>query len=130
MPDTLTAPPLAPAAAEETPLYVCVWDHVARYRTWLDATNGRSPHETATRIMKITKEAGETVAAYFGVTGTNPRKGVTATPDDLAGELCDVILAALVALATVTGGTPQAESRLAGHVADRAIRLRSLRAAA
>ena len=28
-----------------------------------------------------------------------------------------MVLAALVALATVTGGTPQAESRLAGHVA-------------
>ena len=39
-------------------------------------------------------------------------------------------LAALVALATVTGGTPQAESRLAGHVAVRTVRLRALRAAA
>ena len=130
MPETLTVPPLAPAAGEEPALYVCVWDHVARYVMWLDAANGRSPHETAARIMKITEEAGETVAAYFGVTGTNPRKGVTATTDDLAGELCDVVLAALVALVTVTGGTPQAESCLAGHVAGRAVRLRSLRAAA
>ena len=58
MPDTLTVPPLAPAAAEEPALYVCVWDHVARYVAWLDAANGRSPHETAARIMKITEEAG------------------------------------------------------------------------
>ena len=130
VPDTLTAPQLAPAAGEEPALYVCVWDHVARYVTWLDATNGRGPHETASRIMKITEEAGETVAAYFGVTGHNPRKGVTATPEDLAGELCDVVLAALVALSTISGGTPQAESRLARHVAARAIRLRALRAAA
>ena len=130
MPETLTVPPLAPAAGEEPALYVCVWDHVARYVMWLDAANGRSPHETATRIMKITEEAGEAVAAYFGVTGANPRKGVTATTDDLAGELCDVVLAALVALVTVTGGTPQAESCLAGHVAGRAARLRGLRAAA
>jgi hypothetical protein len=50
--------------------------------------------------------------------------------DDLAGELCDVVLATLVALATVTGGTPQAESRLTRHVAARAVRLRALRAAA
>ena len=63
--------------------------------------------------MKIAEETGEAVAAYIGLTGANPRKGVTATPDDLAGELCDVVLAALIALATVTGGTPQAESRLA-----------------
>ena len=64
------------------------------------------------------------------MTGQNPRKGVTASTDDLAGELCDVVLAALVALATITGGTPQAESRLARHVAARAIRLRGVRAAA
>ena len=82
------------------------------------------------RVMKIAEEAGEAVAAYIGTTGTNPRKGVTATDDDLAGELCDVVLAALIALATITGGTPHAESRLARHVAARAIRLRALRAAA
>ena len=64
------------------------------------------------------------------MTGANPRKGVTATPEDLAGELCDVVLAALVALATVTGSTPQAESQLAAHVTGRAVRLRALRAAA
>ena len=74
MPDTLTMPPLAPAAAEEPALYVCVWDHVARYVAWLDAANGRGPHETATRILKITEEAGEAAAAYVGVTGANPRK--------------------------------------------------------
>ena len=130
VPDTLTVPQPAPAAGEEPALYVCVWDHVARYVAWLDVANGRGPHETAARIMKITEEAGEAVAAYFGTTGHNPRKGVTATPEDLAGKLCNVVLAALVALATVTGGTPHAESRLARHVAARAIRLRALRAAA
>jgi hypothetical protein len=129
MPDTLTVPPLTPAAAEEPALYVSVWDHVARTVTWLDAANGRGPHETAVRVMKIAEEAGEVVAAYIGLTGANPRKGVTATPDDLAGELCDVVLAALIALTTVTGGTPQAESRLAVHVAARATRLRAPRAA-
>ena len=130
MPDTLTLPPAAPLAEEEPPLYVCVWDHVARTVAWLDATNGRGPHETAVRVMKIAEESGEAVAAYIGLTGANPRKGVSAGPDQLADELCDVILAALIALATVTGGTPQAESRLARHVAGRAVRLRSLRAAA
>jgi hypothetical protein len=50
--------------------------------------------------------------------------------DLVAGGLCDVVLAALVALATITGGTPQAESRLNRHVAARAVRLRSVRAAA
>jgi hypothetical protein len=130
MPNTLTLPAAVPLAEEEPPLYVCVWDHVARAVAWLDAANGRGPHETAVRMMKIAEEAGGAVAAYIGLTGANPRKGVTTGAEELAGELCDVVLAALIALATVTGGTPQAESRLARHVAGRAVRLRALRAAA
>jgi hypothetical protein len=127
---TPTLPRPAPVTEEEPALHVCVWDHVARTVAWLDAANGRGPHETAMRVMKIAEESGEAVAAYIGLAGANPRKGVTAGPGDLAGELCDVVLAALIALATVTGGTPQAESRLAAHVAARAVRLRTLRAAA
>jgi hypothetical protein len=130
MPDTFTLPPAAPVCEEEPALHVCVWDHVARTVAWLDAANGRGPHETALRVMKITEQAGEAVAAYIGVAGANPRQGVNASHDDLADELCDVVLAALIALATVTGGTPQAESRLAAHVAARAVRLRAMRAAA
>ena len=114
MPDTFTLPPAAPVCEEEPALDVCVWDHVARTVAWLDAANGRGPHEIAMRVMKIAEETGEAVAAYIG----------------LAGELCDVDLAALIALATVTGGTPQAESWLARHVADRAVRLRTPLAAA
>jgi hypothetical protein len=94
---------------------VCVWDHVARTVAWLDVANGRGPHEIAVRVMKIAEETGEAISAYIGLTGQNPRKGVTADPDDLAVELCDVVLAALVALATITGGTPQAESALHRH---------------
>jgi hypothetical protein len=93
MPDTLTLP-TAQATQEEPALHVCVWDHVARTVAWLDAANGRGPHETAVRAMKIAEESGEAVAAYIGLTGENPRKGVTAGPDDLAAELCDVVLAA------------------------------------
>jgi hypothetical protein len=130
MPVTLPPPPPAGRAEEEPPLHVCVWDHVARTVAWLDSANGCDPHETALRVMKIAEETGEAISAYIGLTGANPRKGVTATADDLVGELCDVVLAALIALATVTGGTPQAESGLARHVAARAIRLRTLRAAA
>ncbi len=123
-------PPADPLTEEEPALDVCVWDYVARIVAWLDAANGPGPHETALRVMKVAEEAGKAMAAYIGLAGTHPRTGVTAGPGDLAGELCDVVLAALVALVTVTGGTPQAESRLARHVADRAVRLGALRAAA
>ncbi len=128
MPDTLTpARPPAMARIGDPAPEECVWGHVARAVAWLDDANGRGPHETAVRVMKIGEEAGEAVAAYIGVTGGNPRKGITATADDFTGELCDVVLAALVALVTVSGGTPQAENRLARHVADRATRLHALR---
>jgi hypothetical protein len=104
--------------------------HVARTVAWLDAANGRDAHEIAVRVMKTAEEAGEAVAAYIGVTGANPSKGVSATSSELAGELCDVVLAALVALATVADGAPQAQARLAAHVTARAARLAALRAAA
>ncbi len=129
MPDTLTPFRPAPsggdhAAAADVP----VWDHVARTVAWLDAASGRGPHETSMRVMKIAEETGEAIAACLGMTGQNPRKGIAGGPGELAGELCDVVLAALVALATITGGTPQAESRLARHVAGRTVWLRYLEA--
>jgi hypothetical protein len=69
MPGTLTRHRPAPFTEEEPALYVCVWDHVARVVAWLDAANGRGPHETAVRVMKIAGEVGEAVAACIGMTG-------------------------------------------------------------
>ena len=54
---------------------MCVWDHVARTVAWLDAANGRGPHETAVRIMKIAEETGEAAAAYIGLIGRQPPQG-------------------------------------------------------
>ncbi|MCX4557477.1 MazG-like family protein [Streptomyces phaeochromogenes] len=65
---------------------------------WLDASNGTSAHETSMRLLKVTEEAGEVAQAYIGLQGQNPRKGTTHTPGDVATELVDVILAAMVAL--------------------------------
>jgi hypothetical protein len=56
MSGTLTPPRPAVVAEEEPVLYVCVWDHIARTLAWLDAANGRGPHETAARVMKIAEE--------------------------------------------------------------------------
>lgn len=77
------------------------------YETWclirelvegLDRINGISETETSMRLLKLVEEVGEVGAAYIGVTGQNPRKGVTHTKEDVASELCDVILTAAVAL--------------------------------
>lgn len=75
-----------------------LWATAGQAAAWLAATNGVSPHQTAMQLMKITEEAGEVTAAYIGMTGQNPRKGVTHTAEDVAAELCDVILAAATAL--------------------------------
>ena len=77
------------------------WATIRELVDWLDDQNGRSREETSLRILKITEEAGEVAQAWIGVIGQNPRKGVTHSREDVADELCDVIVTALVALSSV-----------------------------
>jgi phosphoribosyl-ATP pyrophosphohydrolase len=83
-----------------------LWPVTARIVTALNTANGTGEHETAMRLMKVVEEAGEASAAYIGMTGQNPRKGVTHTRADVADELCDVIIAATVALHAFTAHPP------------------------
>jgi NTP pyrophosphatase (non-canonical NTP hydrolase) len=77
------------------------WDAVHRLVEWIDASSQLPPEtERLLRLMKLSEEVGEVAQAVIGVTGQNPRKGVTHTWDDVQAELCDVILTAMVALAT------------------------------
>lgn len=79
------------------------WDAVNRLKTWLDdASHLPADTERLLRLMKLSEEVGEVTQAVIGVTGQNPRKGFTHTWEDVQAELCDVILTAMVALATVT----------------------------
>ena len=50
------------------------------------------------RIMKLAEEVGEVVQAYIGTTGANKRKGITHNGYDIASELSDVIITAMVAM--------------------------------
>ncbi|MFF5055955.1 MazG-like family protein [Micromonospora sp. NPDC000663] len=75
-----------------------IWDAVRAMRGWLDAANGTGQTELTCRILKLTEEAGEASAAWIGLLGQNPRKGVTHTREDVAAELADVALTALVAI--------------------------------
>lgn len=59
------------------------------------AHQGNDPHP---RLMKLSEEVGEVNSAYIGVRGLNKRKGVTHTDKDVASELCDVVITAMVAL--------------------------------
>jgi NTP pyrophosphatase (non-canonical NTP hydrolase) len=61
---------------------------------WLDAHNGRGQHE-----VKLVEDVGEVAqGARIAQLGQNPRKGVTHSVDDVADELADVVITALVAL--------------------------------
>ncbi|WLW53243.1 MazG-like family protein [Streptomyces sp. YU58] len=75
-----------------------LWPVTDRIAGALDTGNGTGEHETAMRLIKVMEEAGEASAAYIGMTGQNPRKGTTHNAADVADELCDVIIAAAVAL--------------------------------
>ena len=75
-----------------------VFAHVADITAWLDASNPDSAHEDSMRVLKLVEEAGEAAAAYIGMVGQNPRKGVTHSLDDLLSELADVALTALCAI--------------------------------
>ncbi|WP_151481448.1 MazG-like family protein [Streptomyces albicerus] len=83
-----------------------LWPVTAHIVVALNAANGTGEHESAMRLMKVTEEAGEATAAYIGMTGQNPRKGTTHTRADVADELCDVIIAAAVALHAFSAAPP------------------------
>lgn len=96
-----------------------LWAAARHSVAWLDGANGRGEHETAMRLMKLVEEAGEVMQAYIGMTGQNPRKGVTHTREDVAAELCDVILTAVVALHRFADDPEQAMAEHAGRVVRR-----------
>ncbi|UQA94605.1 MazG-like family protein [Streptomyces halobius] len=91
-----------------------LWNTVEGLVRWLDRESALPPEqERLLRILKLSEEAGEVAQAVIGATGQNPRKGHSHTWDDVHSELCDVILTAMVALATLT---PDARQVFAGHV--------------
>lgn len=96
------------------------WSTVHKTVGWLDRKNGRSSDEITMRLLKILEEAGEVARAHAGTKGQNPRKGYTHTLQDVADELCDVIVTAAVALVSIDAGDPAAilDSKLK-QIADR-----------
>ncbi|GAA1968980.1 NUDIX domain-containing protein [Catenulispora subtropica] len=90
------------------------WQVIAQQKAWLDGhPNTDQALAVPLRVLKVAEEAGEAAAALIGVSGQNPRKGTSHTTADLAAELCDVITAASVALASVV---PDPEQVLKEHI--------------
>ena|SRR5260221_718214 len=98
------------------------WDTVDKLVGWIDDNSTLPPEtEKLLRIMKLGEEVGEVNQAVIGVLGQNPRKGVSATWEDVHAELCDVILTAMVALATLTPDARKIFTERLEYVADRSL---------
>ena len=97
---------------------------------WVDDApeNAARDREAATwgRLAKLTEEAGEVIAAYIGVTGQNPRKGVSHDMVEVEKELLDVALTALAAYEHVTGHRGEALSALFDFAVSRYERARAV----
>ncbi len=96
-----------------------LWPTIAALAAWLDASNGTGDHETAMRLMKLSEEVGEVTAAYIGMVGQNPRKGVTHSAADVVEELCDVIVTAMVALHQFTDQPAEVFAAKVQRIAER-----------
>jgi NTP pyrophosphatase (non-canonical NTP hydrolase) len=65
------------------------------------------------QVLKIQEEAGEVAEAVIGAMGVNPRKGYSHGWEDVEAEVCDVIVAAMVALTRLS---PDARTSFERHL--------------
>lgn len=73
------------------------------YRDIYDRLSTSSPAQASQqgplyRLLKLQEEAGEVAEAVIGFTGVNTRKGYSHDEQDVAKELADVVITAMVAL--------------------------------
>nr|WP_189132536.1 MazG-like family protein [Wenjunlia tyrosinilytica] len=98
------------------------WGTIDRLVGWLDSESPVAPEVARLlRVLKINGEAGEVAEAVHGVMGSNPRKGASHTWEDVQEELCDVILTAMVALATLTPDAQKVFEERLSHIAERSL---------
>ena len=104
-----------------------IWEHVAVAKGWLDAhqKDPGSEDNLTVRALKIAEEAGEVAAAVIEARGQNPRKA-TGSWSHVADEECDVVITALVALATQVGSASAARAYLEEFALKRRVRLDAL----
>lgn len=100
------------------------WRNVERLREWLDdeAAPASAGDTRLLRVLKIGEEYGEVAEALHGALGANPRKGAAShTWQDVEKELSDVIVTAMVALATITPDAQKALDERLQHLVDRVL---------
>ncbi|PAZ09668.1 hypothetical protein CLM62_45135 [Streptomyces sp. SA15] len=105
------------------------WKTTAELAAFFDQATADLP--TAQRrllqVLKIGEEFGEAAQAVIGATGTNPRKGMSHTWDDVTAEICDVIVTSMVALHRL--GVPDPETAFTEHLKQAAARTLATREA-
>ncbi|UED84197.1 MazG-like family protein [Streptomyces profundus] len=99
------------------------WETAGQLVAWLDEHSAATTPEVTRllRVLKIQEEAGEVAEALHGVMGSNPRKGASHDWADVEKELCDVILTAMVALATVSDRAEEVFQHHLARVAARSL---------
>lgn len=95
---------------------------------WLDAGVSRAYKDEPlaqdwARISKIQEELGETVRAFIGATGQNPRKGYTHDMTSVVSELLDVACTALLAVQHFTKDDHETLDLFGRHLAHLAERI-------
>ena len=99
-----------------------LWKSVDALWAWLEGDQPVSGREgLLLRMLKLSEEVGEVSEAVIGATGQNPRKGVSHTWEEVQGELCDVVITALVALRTLTPDTREVFHRHLTRVRERSL---------
>nr|WSZ17655.1 MazG-like family protein [Streptomyces canus] len=99
-----------------------LWKSVDALWAWLETDQPVSGREgLLLRMLKLSEEVGEVSEAVIGAIGQNPRKGVSHTWEDVQGELCDVVITALVALRTLTPDTREVLHHHLARVAERSL---------
>jgi NTP pyrophosphatase (non-canonical NTP hydrolase) len=97
-----------------------LWAGIDTLWTWVDTNQPQSGQEALLLgLLKLQEEVGEVAQAVIGATGQNPRKGTTHTWEDVEGELCDVVITALVALRMLTPDTREVFDRHLTRVMER-----------
>lgn len=76
-------------------VYRDIYDALAPHQDGLDPYRRLG---VEARLFKVAEESGEVAQAFIGFIGANKRKGVTHTEEDVAKELADVVVTAMVAL--------------------------------
>ncbi|MEV6689538.1 MazG-like family protein [Streptomyces sp. NPDC051130] len=98
------------------------WDTTAELAAFFDEKAAHVPAEQrkVLQVLKIGEEFGEAAQAVIGATGTNPRKGLSHTWDDVVAEVCDVMVTSMVALHRL--GVPDPAAVFAAHLQKTAAR--------